>query len=194
MADNRNRNQNDIIDELLAQHQQIKLLFAQVEVASGENKEKLFQELVGLLAVHETVEETLVHPLAQRELDNGDRVVQPRLAEEQSAKEALSRLYDLGVADPRFDAGLAELRDAVTAHAEAEETQEFSRLRATVDPEKLRRMVTAMDAVEKVAPTRPHPEVPPKATANLLLGPPLAVFDRVRDALHAATSGRKERT
>jgi hemerythrin superfamily protein len=178
----------DVIDQLMAQHQQIKLLFAQVESARGEHRQQLFADLVGLLAVHESVEETLVHPLARRELSGGEPVVTARLAEEQDAKTALARLYDLGVDDPAFDAELVALRDAVTAHAEAEEELEFIRLREVVEPDRLARMVSAMKAAAAMSPTRPHPGVPPNPAANLLLGAPLAVFDRVRDALREATS------
>src|SRR3954447_11776365 len=130
----------DIIDTLLAQHHQLKVLFAQVDGAHGEHKERLFEELVGLLAVHESVEETVVHPLAKDELPDGDTVVAPRLEEEQDAKAELARLYDIGVHAPEFRAGLAALRDAVQAHAEAEEALEFVRLREVVEPERLTRM------------------------------------------------------
>ena len=39
-------------------------------------------------------------------------------------------------------------------------------------------------AAEAIAPTRPHPGVESPA-AHLLLGPPMAVFDRVRDLLRS---------
>jgi hemerythrin superfamily protein len=180
----------DIVDSLLAQHQQIKVLFAQVDSARGEHKEQLFHELVGLLAVHESVEETLVHPMAEDKLDDGEEVVGARLAEEQEAKEALARLYDLGVTHPDFPTELASLRDAVTAHAEAEEELEFQRLREVVEPAKLQQMTEAMSAAAALSPTRPHPDAPSGPAANVLLGPPLAVFDRVRDALRDAAKGK----
>jgi hypothetical protein len=34
-----------------------------------------------------------------------------------------------------------------------------------------------------VAPTRPHPTAGESATANLIAGPPAALFDRMRDAV-----------
>lgn len=166
--------QEDIVDTLLAHHQQIKLLFAETDLATGEHKQQLFQELVALLAVHESVEEILVHPLAERKLADGESVVPQRLAEEQEAKEALSRLYDLGVEHPEFNRELIALRDAVAAHARAEETLEFAQLRSAVDSDQLRRLRSAMT------------EVPPNAAANLLLGPPLAIFDRAHDMLRDA--------
>lgn len=178
----------DIIDALLAQHQQIKVLFVQVESSSGDHKQQLFADLVGLLAVHESVEESLVHPLARRKLDDGDAVVEPRLAEEQEAKTALANLYDLGTDHPEFNNQLIALRDAVAAHAEAEEDLEFGRLRDVVEEDQLQRMRSVMAVAARLAPTRPHPDVPPTPAANLLVGTPLAVFDRVRDALRNATA------
>jgi hemerythrin superfamily protein len=173
----------DVVDSLLAQHQQIKLLFAETEKAHGQQKKELFRDLVALLAVHESIEESLVHPLAKDRLDDGGSVVPERLREEQDAKLALSRLYDLGVDSPAFDDGLAELRDAVIEHARAEEVYEFTRLREFVSAERLQRMAPVMKALQAMAPTRPHPGVSPSQTATLLGGPPLAVFDRVRDIL-----------
>jgi hypothetical protein len=178
--------QEDIVDTLLAHHAQIKLLFAQTEAATGDHKEQLFHELVALLAIHESVEESLVHPLAEKTLPDGDSVVPARLAEEQEAKEALARLYDLGVSDPRFNAELLDLRDAVAAHAQAEERLEFGQLRDLVDADQLLRMRSAITVAAALAPTRLHPDAPSTPLANLLLGPPLAVFDRVRDALRTA--------
>jgi len=176
----------DVVELLLSHHQQIKLLFGQLDKATGEARQRTFEQLVGLLAVHESVEEELVHPMARRELDDGDSVVDARLGEEQEAKRALDELYELGIDHADFGVKLAALRDAVTAHAEAEEAFEFRRLQAVVDPDQLTRMAAAARFAATAAPTRPHPGVPTSAVANLLLGPPLAVFDRVRDGLREA--------
>jgi hypothetical protein len=40
-----------------------------------------------------------------------------------------------------------------------------------------------------MAPTRPHPHAPSSATGNLIVGPPLAVFDRIRDAIRDSREG-----
>jgi hemerythrin superfamily protein len=178
----------DIIDALLADHQQIKLLFAQVETATGEYKQQLFADLVRLLAVHESVEEQLVHPLARRKLNDGDAIIGPRLAEEDDAKAALADLYDLGTDHPDFNSRLVALRDAVSAHAEAEEELEFGQLREVVKEDQLERMRQVMTVAAGLASTRPHPDVPSNPAANLLVGTPMAVFDRVRDAVHNATA------
>jgi hemerythrin superfamily protein len=176
----------DVVDVLMEQHQQIKALFDRIATAQGEQKQELFHDLVRLLAVHESAEETIVHPAARDAIgEGGDRVVDARLREESAAKQALSDLHDLGVEHPEFDARMAEFAQDVVEHATHEEQEEFARLRANTDPDKLHRMVAVFEAAEQVAPTRPHPSAGESAAANLLLGPPVAVFDRIRDALRS---------
>lgn len=175
--------EQDVVGLLLEQHNQIRSLFAQVQSAQGEQKQELFEDLVRLLAVHETAEEEVVHPTARMKIDRGDEVVDSRLQEEDEAKHVLAELYDLGVDHPEFDAKLASLAESVEQHASREENEEFAQLRETVPAEQLQRMAGAVQAAEAVAPTRPHPSAPESAIGNLLAGPPVAVFDRIRDAM-----------
>jgi hemerythrin superfamily protein len=179
--DARMTDERDVVDVLLEQHEQIKDLFTRVLHSSGTQKRDLFYDLVRLLAVHESAEEQVVHPAARGTA--GDAVVEARLHEEDEAKQALADLYDLGTDAPEFDDRLAVLAADVIAHANSEEQQEFMTLRAEQSPERLRRMAGAVRAAEAIAPTRPHPHAGESATANMLGGPPLAIFDRVRDAV-----------
>jgi hemerythrin superfamily protein len=172
-----------VIDLLLDQHTQIKRLFSDVLSATGENKRDRFYELVRLLAVHESAEELVVHPIARRSIADGGPIVVARLEEEDKAKHTLSDLYSLGVDHPEFDVRLRALGEDVVEHATAEETEEFAELRAALSPADQLRLAEAVRAAEAAAPTRPHPMAGESATANSLVGPPLAIFDRVRDAL-----------
>lgn len=173
----------DVVEVLLGQHSQIKGLFQELSQAGGERKRDLFEDLVRLLAVHETAEEIVVHPTARRAIDNGDDVIEARLHEESEAKHALAELHDLGVDHPDFGPKLAALAKDVVEHAEHEERDEFPQLRAKLPEERLRRMAGAVQIAEATAPTRPHPAAGESAMANMLAGPPIAVFDRVRDGV-----------
>jgi hemerythrin superfamily protein len=175
--------EQDVVDLLIEQHGQIRKLFAELGVASGENKQRLFYDLVRLLAIHESAEEQIVHPAARRKLGNGDPIVSARLSEENKAKHALAELYDLGVDHPDFDVRLRHLADDVLRHATAEETEEFAQMRELIDRDELIRMAGLVRTAEAAAPTRPHPATGESATANVLMGPPLALFDRIRDAV-----------
>lgn len=181
----------DVVELLLDQHNQIKALFRQLSGERGKKKRDLFEDLVRLLAVHETAEEIVVHPTARTEIPNGEKVVSGRLHEEDEAKHALAELHDMGVDHPDFDRKLKEFSQAVVEHATHEEKEEFPQLRKKLSADRLRQMAGAVRAAEATAPTRPHPAAGESAIANLLAGPPLAVFDRVQDAVRDWTrSGR----
>jgi hemerythrin-like domain-containing protein len=173
----------DVVELLLDQHDQIRSLFSQISTAQGTTKRELFEELVRLLAVHESAEEEVVHPAARRKIESGDQVIDSRLQEENEAKHALAELYDMGVDHPEFDSKFAAFSDAVNQHAMHEETEEFPHLRQNVSAEQLRRMAGAVRAAESMAPTRPHPRAGESMAANMIAGPPLAMFDRMRDAV-----------
>jgi hypothetical protein len=182
--------QDDVVDLLLAQHAQIEEFFLLAAGGNGAARRDAFNNLVRLLAVHETAEEEVIHPLA-RNLPGagGDALVDDRLDEERQAKEMLKQLVDGGGVDADgFDTGLVLLRDAVLRHARHEERYEFTRLRQHVPAGRLRSLAAAVRAAEAVAPTRPHPGAE-SATANAVLGLPLAVLDRVRDAVRSAADG-----
>lgn len=175
----------DVLDLLLAQHARIEELFSQVLHGTGEERRDRFEELVRLLAVHETAEEEVVHPRGRGAGGVEDAVIDARLAEEQDAKRALAELVDLGVDHPQFELRLTELRDMVLMHATREERYEFPRMAKHLSPQERERLGTLLLTAERFAPTRPHPGVE-TATANLLAGPLLAVSDRVRDAIRNA--------
>jgi hemerythrin superfamily protein len=170
----------DVVDLLMGQHMTIRDLFVEVEGTTGEARRDAFERLVRLLAVHETAEEQLVHPLARTSVHGGGEVVDDRLAEEHDAKEKLAALEEMGPDAPEFPGLLAEFRTDVLAHAHNEETYEFRYLRAKVPTVQLRAMVLLLRAAEAVAPTHPHPGVE-SATANYVVGPMLSLFDRTKD-------------
>ncbi|PSR58642.1 hemerythrin [Nocardia sp. MDA0666] len=177
---------NDAVTFLREQHARIRELFDQVQRAGdrGEREDR-FRELRRLLAVHETAEEEIVHPRARREVDNGAAIVDARLAEENQAKIQLADLESIDAGSVEFDVRLGKLREAVLAHAEHEEREEFAQLHAELDPGELNRMRKAVEFAEATAPTRPHPGVE-SATANMLAGPFASMLDRVKDAISAA--------
>lgn len=178
--------QADVVDLLVQQHGHIRGLFNAVDSADDVvARQQAFEQLRRYLAVHETAEELITHPRA-RMADGGNPVVDARLHEETEAKKMLADLDGMKVDDPDFPAKFEALRDAVVAHAEAEEREEFPLLRADNDEKMLERMAAAVLAVEKIAPTHPHPSVGSSATTNFMAGPLASVLDRTRDAVRAA--------
>jgi hemerythrin superfamily protein len=172
--------QTGVVAVLLDQHAQIRRLFTEVAQRRGEPRREAFQQLVRLLAVHETAEQEVLHPQVRLLVGGGQAIADARLEEEGHAKELLAELDELGPEDDNFEGRLEVLRKAVLDHAEHEEQEEFPRLRSSLNPVQLEAMGVAVRVAEATAPTHPHPEVNSLA-ANLLAGPMLAFADRTRD-------------
>ncbi|MGW4094634.1 hemerythrin domain-containing protein [Nocardia sp. NPDC004750] len=173
----------DAVDFLIDQHGRIRQLFIETaDTSDPVERENKFFELRRLLAVHETAEEEIIHPRARRELGDGASVVDARLEEENKAKKQLADMESLDISSMEFQVKLAKLREAVLAHADHEEREEFNRLREELDDETLQRLRKTVELAEAMAPTRPHPGVE-SATANVLVGPFAAMMDRAKDMI-----------
>jgi hemerythrin superfamily protein len=176
---------------LLRQHEEIRRLCRMVEANAGPRRAEAFERLRRLLAVHETAEEQVVHPLVRRIVPRGDRIVDARLEEEKSGKRMLRDLDRMGTDDPSFPPMFARFRSAVFEHAEREEREEFPALSKRGHAE-LRGIAAAIKAAEAMAPTHPHPGVE-SAKSNILFGAFVSVADRTRDLFRMVRRGRRGR-
>jgi hemerythrin superfamily protein len=173
--------EGDIVRILLEQHAQVRDLFAEIKQAPAGERKEPFDSLRRLLAVHETGEELVLRPQAAGA--EWKDVASERNHEEAEANEVLAALEDLDTASEAFLAKLQDFEKSVDEHAEAEESQEFPRVLETLDEDARRELGARLLAVEKLAPTHPHPMAAGSPTAQLLTGPFAAMVDRVRDAI-----------
>ncbi len=112
--------------------------------------------------------------------DSAEEVEHAR-EEHAEAEETLARLEKLDADDPGFDDALAELMKEIRHHIEDEEGEMFAHMREALGDEELRDLGARVEAFKKVAPTRPHPNVPNTAAARIATGPAASLFDRMRD-------------
>ena len=120
----------DVVDLLLDQHRVIRELCDEISSASVADREGPFRSLLRLLAVHEAVEEELVHPYVKRRVDGAKAAVADRVEEEREVNRMLVALDALGPSDPSFEALFTRFRTALLAHADKEESSEFAGLRS----------------------------------------------------------------
>ena len=179
--------QGDMIAILLEQHQRIRELFAHVKGASGEHKQQAFDELRALLAVHETAEEMVLRPISSK--DAGAEVADARNEEEREATRTLTVLEMMDVSSAEFDQMCAEFEQAVLDHASHEEQDEFPLVRARENQDTLMAIGRTLRAVERVAPTHPHPSTAGSPAAQWAVGPFASIVDRTLDAIKNATRG-----
>jgi hemerythrin superfamily protein len=178
----------DVVDLLLDQHRAIRELCEQVATAPAAERGQPFRSLVRLLAVHEAVEEELVHPYVKRRVDGAKDAVAERVEEEREVNRMLAALDALGPANAGFDELFTRFRSALLTHADKEESSEFAGLRSATRPAERTAMGAALRLASSLAPTHPHPgnESAPRA---LLVGTPMAMIDRARDLLRGALAG-----
>jgi len=139
----------DIVDILLAQHEQIREHLDDVANATGQHRVEAFKALARVLHIHEQGEQHVVHPVTR------DRVAAPevateRVAEEHQADIALGDLAGLGLDTSEFDRRFAEFRAAVLAHAQHEQDEEFPLLRTTQTSEQLLAMANQLRTVQSM--------------------------------------------
>jgi hemerythrin superfamily protein len=183
----------DVVDLLLDQHRAIRDLCAEVSAATVADRERPFRSLLRLLAVHEAVEEELVHPYVKRRVEGADAAVAARVDEEREVNKMLAALDALGPTNPGFEELFTRFRSALLTHADKEESSEFAGLRAATRPTERSAMAAAVRLASALAPTHPHPGNE-STTRAVLVGTPMAMMDRARDLLREAMAGRSRGT
>jgi hemerythrin superfamily protein len=179
---------SDIVDALLADHEQAKKLLARMDNASPSQKKDLFWEITNDLVRHEVAEEEIVYPVARQVVPNGDRLAGARIREQSEAEHLLAEMEKVGTEDEKFDAMFQKLHAAVLEHAEKEQTLIFEPMRQRLDAEKRKNMAGLYEKAKSVAPTHPHPNAPDTPPGNIIVGPVAALVDGARDAIHKLAS------
>ncbi len=178
--------QRDVIEVLEHDHREVEEMFKELEGLRGATSEEdlarrktLAEQVTIELVRHSVAEEVIVYPRVESKVD-ADEVEHAR-EEHKEAEKTMARLEKLDPDDPGFDDELAELMKEIRHHIEDEEGQMFAHMREVIDADELRTLGTAVAAFKKVAPTRPHPNVPNEALPRLAAGPVASLFDRMRD-------------
>lgn len=118
---------SQVIQHLLDQHELIKSLMHDVRDCEPDERAERFAEFKHFLAVHEALEEEVVHPTARAAVSDS-QVVGHSIDEEHKAAGAVSKLETLDATSPDFEQAFLELQQAVLHHAQHEETEEFPSL------------------------------------------------------------------
>jgi len=178
--------QRDVIEVLEHDHREVEEMFGELESLRGdssdeanERRKTLTDQVTIELVRHSVAEEVLVYPLVDKKVsaEEADHARE----EHAQAEETLHRLEKLDADDPAFEDELATLMAEIRHHIEDEEGQMFTHMRQVIDEDELRKLGSRVEAFKKVAPTRPHPNVPNEPLARTLAGPAASLFDRMRD-------------
>jgi hemerythrin-like domain-containing protein len=178
--------QRDVIEILEQDHREVEEMFAELESLRGaatedalERRKTLTEQVTIELVRHSVAEEVIVYPKVEDQVSAEE--VEHARQEHAEAEETLARLEKLDADDPDFDDNLATLMDEIRHHIEDEEGEMFAHMREVMPADELRKLGAQVEAFKKVAPTRPHPNVPNQPLARVAAGPAASLIDRMRD-------------
>ena len=174
----------NVIDLLVHDHREATELVERILVTDeGGRRRELADQLIAELVRHSVVEETVVYPVIGAELEDGADAVAHDTEEHKQLERLMKQLEGLDAAAPEFLQTVQELKEVLADHVQDEEEEQFPALRQKLSDERLQTMGGAVEALKKVAPTRPHPAAPNNALFHLTVGPGVGLVDRLRDAL-----------
>ncbi|GAA4934391.1 hemerythrin domain-containing protein [Actinoplanes utahensis] len=144
---------SDVVDVLLAEHDEIRRLCSAVERSGDRLRGRRFAVLSHAVHLHESGEQAIIH-LVVRDLGAAAGLIATmRLAEETALLSSLGTLDDLGAGDPDFARRFAVLHRAILEHLTREELDEFPILRRRVVVQRLQGMSGELSGVQLVAAT-----------------------------------------
>jgi hemerythrin-like domain-containing protein len=180
--------QRDVIEILTQDHREVEEMFGQLEALRGRTGEEdrarrknLVDKVTIELIRHAVAEETQVYPAVKEKVSDAEAERAKR--EHAEAEKTMKELERLDPEDPSFDEQLATLMSEIRTHVAEEEGVMFTHMRQTFSQEELEKLGGRVEAIKKIAPTRPHPMTPNDATVRLAVGPVASLFDRLRDAV-----------
>ena len=183
----------DAFHVLSQDHEEVKRMLTELEngptQAAGATEEqlrerkKLTERLIIEESKHEAVEEEYFWPAVRDAVPDGNRLADEATGQEQEGKVVLDRLDKLDPADREFEELLAAFITAGRAHIAFEEERVWPALRQVLSASAVEELGTLLIRGKDLAPTRPHPNTPPKPGILKAAGPAVGAADRVRDAV-----------
>ncbi|CAL9288959.1 hemerythrin domain-containing protein [Streptomyces sp. SudanB52_2052] len=157
-------------------------------LADGEDRERVLQETVQLVFSHAFAEETVLWPAVRRTVEDGHELTSRVEEEHQQINDLVADIERLSPGSPEREEKVRRVFALIRQDIRDEEDLVLPRLQEALPATQLRRLGTAWDTVRRSAPTHPHPVIPRRPPGNAVLGVPLGLYDRLRDAFGLSTS------
>ncbi|MET9855549.1 hemerythrin domain-containing protein [Streptomyces sp. NPDC006450] len=173
----------NVIDELKADHREVKEMFGRLRAMTGTGQElrDLIDEVTIELVRHSVAEEQYLYPAVRKHVEGGDRMADKEIEDHSRVEKILKQLEKTGTDDAKISPLLQQLMDEVTAHVQDEESNLFPMLQRACTAQQLDDLGDKIRRAKAMAPTRPHPAAPSSPTASKLLAPGAGLVDRARD-------------
>lgn len=179
----------DAIELMRRDHDEARRLLSELEASPDRARapQRLRQATVARVIIceskHEAIEEQYFWPVVRRRVQDGERLADEAIRQECRLKHVLGLLDGLDAADPEFEPLLRQLIATCRAHHEFEERRVWPGARLALSGQELADLGAQLEQGRRLAPTRPHPHVPPDPEVQRLAGRIAGATDRIRDAL-----------
>jgi hemerythrin-like domain-containing protein len=194
----------DAIEILRRDHDEIRRLLDAIEAAlpgepavsggvvcgAGDGRlAALVEQVIMDESGHEAIEEQYFWPLVRRRVQDGGRLADQAISQEQEAKHVLDQLEKCDRERAGFEALIRQFLTIGRAHIDFEETRVWPGVRLALSEQELDELGAQLAQGKKLAPTRPHPNMRPTAEVLKVVAPIAGATDWIRDVL----AGRKSR-
>lgn len=163
-------------------HQNVEALFERFDNAGDQafvEKRTIVDTVIEQLSVHAAIEEQIFYPAIRAKLADEVPSVLEALEEHHAVKMMLTEIEKMAPEAERFTAKVTVMIENVRHHVQEEEDELFPKVRDAFTVEELNELGETLEQTKETAPTRPHPMQPDQPPANIVLGLPVAILDRV---------------
>jgi hemerythrin-like domain-containing protein len=184
---------SNVFDILRADHREVQQILADLEEGPTqanrasplrpEARKQLAEKLVIDSSKHEAAEEQYFWPMVRDRLPDGDRLADHAIDQETEAKKVLARLEKLSPSQAEFSELFSKYVPAAREHIDYEEDVVWPAMQEELTAAEAEELGKNIAIAKEIAPTRPHPHIPPQPGVLKTAGPAVAVVDKVRDAL-----------
>lgn len=184
---------SNVFDILRADHREVQQMLAELEGGPAqanraaplrpEARQQLTEKLVIESSKHEAAEEQYFWPIVRDRLPHGDQLADHAIAQETDAKQVLARLEKLSAGQAEYEELLSTYIPAAREHIGYEEDVVWPALQEVLTAAEAEELGKNIAMAKDIAPTRPHPHIPPQPGVLKTAGPAVATADKVRDAM-----------
>jgi hypothetical protein len=184
---------SSVFDILRADHREMEQMLAGLQAGRAqadraaemrpEARKQLTEKLVIESSKHEAAEEQYFWPVVRDRLPNGDQLADHAIAQETDGKNLLVWLERLSPGQAEFEGLLAKYIPAAREHIGFEEDLVWPPLQKVLTAAEAEELGKNIAIAKQIAPTRPHPHIPPQPGVLKTAGPAVAAADKVRDEL-----------
>ncbi|MFG2352476.1 hemerythrin domain-containing protein [Streptomyces sp. NPDC048521] len=182
--------QGSVLARQRRDHAEIDRLMECYRSGAGRDRERALKDVVQLVFSHAFAEETVLWPAVRRSVPDGEELTARVEEEHQQINDLVADIERLSPGDPEREDKVQRAFTLIRQDIRDEEDLLLPRLQDAMEAGHLRRLGAAWETVRRTAPTHPHPVVPRRPPGNAMLGVPLSLYDRIRDAIGPAGSER----